>query len=275
MFLNKIQCKVELLDLSAILKAKNPKLARILPKFVVRWIEKLLRVKRHNHILAHFGDKEAIEFIDSSLDYIDVRYELYGVENIPEGSKILFAANHPLGGIDGMILATAVNSLRPDVKLIVNDILLNIEPLRPLFVGVNKHGAQSGKLSEQLHELYNSDSPIINFAAGMCSRKIKGEIIDLPWKSNFVQRSMNSGRTIVPTYVDAHNSKFFYRFANFRKWIGIKANLEMMLLPREVFYQEGKVVRIYFGEAITPDKTKSARGWSDYVREKVYKLKTK
>ncbi len=263
------------IDLAQILKAKNPKLARLLPRFVVGWLGSLLKVKRNNHILEHFADCEPIEFIDNSLEYIGVKYELYGVENIPQTNKLLFAANHPLGGIDGMILATAIDKHRPGVKLIVNDILLNIEQLRPIFVGVNKHGAQRGSLSDQLAELYGSDSPIINFAAGMCSRKIKGEINDLPWKPNFVTRCIASGRVIVPTFVDAHNSKFFYRFANFRKKIGIKANLEMLLLPRQVYYQEGKTVKIYFGEPVTPDNTKAAKKWSEEIRTKVYDIRTK
>ncbi len=265
---------MEKIDLPKVLKSKNPKLARYIPKFILRWVERVLRIPYHNEILELYGDRDAIGFIDGALDYIGVRYELYGVENIPEGSKLLFAANHPLGGVDGMILATAINQIRPDVRLIVNDLLLNIKPLRTIFIGINKHGAQRGGLSEQFEELYNSQSPIINFAAGLCSRRVKGGAIeDLPWRNNFVVRSIASGRTLVPTYVEARNSPFFYRLGNLRKAIGIKANIEMPLLSREVFYQRGKTVKIYFGEAVTPDKSKSAKAWCDDIRERVYNLK--
>ncbi|MFI3288309.1 MAG: 1-acyl-sn-glycerol-3-phosphate acyltransferase [Rikenellaceae bacterium] len=262
------------IDLAKIIKAKNPKLAKLLPRFVIGWLNSLLKVKRNNHILENFGDFPPIEFIDSTLDYIGVKYEVYGVENIPEGTKILFAANHPLGGIDGMILATAIDKVRPGVKLIVNDILLNLEPLRPIFIGVNKHGAQRGSLSKQFEELYHSDAPIINFAAGLCSRMAKGgEITDTPWKTNFVNRCIATNRTVVPTYVEARNSKFFYRFARFRKKIGIKSNLEMLLLPRQIYYQEGRTVKIYFAEPVTLDNTISARKWCDDIRTRVYAQK--
>lgn len=263
------------IDIAQVLKAKNPKLARVLPRFVIGWLNSLLKVKENNYVLENYGDLPPYEFIDSTLDYIGVKYELYGVENIPEGTKILFAANHPLGGIDGMILATAINKIRPGVRLIVNDILLNIEPLRPIFVGVNKHGAQRGKLSEQFSELYGSDSPIINFAAGLCSRMGKGgKIADTPWKSNFVNRCISSERSVVPTYVDARNSKFFYRFARFRKKLGIKVNLEMLLLPRQIYFQKGKTVRIYFAKAVDMDSSKTPKVWCNEIRETVYGMES-
>ncbi len=264
---------MEKIDLTKILRAKNPKLARYTPRFVVRSIESLLMLKRHNEILERYSHLSPIGFIDGALDYIGVRYELYGVENLPEHSKMLFAANHPLGGVDGMILATAIERYRPGVRLIVNDILLNLEPLRGVFVGVNKHGAQRSELHSELDDLYNSDHPIINFAAGLCSRKIKGKIVDPPWRSNFVVRSQRSERVIVPTYVEARNSKFFYFFANLRKWLGIKSNLEMMLLPRQVFFQRGKTVKIYFGDAISLDQTMNSKQWCEHIRQRVYKLK--
>ncbi len=262
------------LDVGKVLKDKNPKLARFVPRFVVGWVESLIKAKKHNEILALYEHREPYGFIDGALENIGVRYSLYGVENIPADGKILFAANHPLGGVDGMILATAIHNIRPDVKLIVNDILLNIEPIKPIFVGVNKHGAQASELSQKMEELYNSINPIINFPAGLCSRLgKKGTIVDLPWKPSYITKCMKSERVVIPTFVEARNSKFFYRFARFRKWIGIKANLEMVLLPREVFFQQGREVKIYFGEPIVIDNSKTVKDWNNYIREKVYGFK--
>ncbi len=265
--------KSKYFDVAKIIKQKNPRLYKWLPRFFIYLIEALLRLKRHNEIMLKYGDLPAYEFIDRSLEYIGVKYEVYGVENLPQTSKILFAANHPLGGIDGMILATAIHNYKPDVKLIVNDILLNIHPLEPIFVGVNKHGNQQETLREQLDRLFASDIPIINFAAGLCSRKVKGQIVDTQWKPSFVQRCINSQRVVVPTYVDARNSRWFYFFAKLRKVLGIKANLEMVLLPRQVYFQRNKTVRIYFGEPIVMDKSRTIKEWSEAVRAEVYKQK--
>ncbi len=267
------------IDIAKVIRAKNPKLARLLPRFVVGWIGALICVKKCNYIVDNFGECPAMDFIDATLEYIGTRYELHGTENIPKCRKLLFASNHPLGGVDGMVLATAIDKLKlndggSDVKLIVNDILFAIEPLRPIFIGINKHGAQRGNLSDQLGELYNSDSSIINFAAGFCSRKMKGgKIEDIPWKPNYVTRSLKSERVIIPTFVDALNSKFFYRLASLRKKLGIKANIEMLWLPRQMFYQKGKTIHIYFGEPVTVDNTKTAREWNNEIRTTVYELK--
>ncbi len=270
------------IDLAKILKSKNPRLARWVPRFVVGWIEALLKLKHHNEILRLYGDCNAEGFVDGALDYIGVKYELYGTENIPRGvdqngepaPKLLFAANHPLGGVDGMMLATAIIKENiGGVRLIVNDLLLNLKPLQEIFVGVNKHGAQRAELNAEMDKLYDSSHPIVNFAAGLCSRKIKGEIIDTPWKVSYVNRCKKSGRVIIPTYVEARNSQSFYFFANLRKFLGIKANLEMMLLPRQVFYQKGKTVKMYFGEPIVLDDKMSAKQQNDYIRAKVYEMK--
>lgn len=263
------------LNIEKILEDKNPRLKRWIPSFVIKWIEKLLEVKKHNEILEIYENRPPIEFIDGALDYVGVKYSLHNTHNVPKDDKVLFAANHPLGGIDGMILATAIEKIKPNVKLIVNDILLNIEPLKPIFVGVNKHGAQATQLSLKLDELYNSQSPIINFPAGMCSRLTKKRgIEDLKWKHSFVSKCMVTNRVVVPTYVKAQNSMFFYKFAKWREKLGVKINLEMVLLSREIFLQKGKEVKIYFGEPIELNNSKSTRQWSEYIREQVYKMKT-
>ncbi len=263
------------IDLAKILKSKNPRLARLLPRFVIGWGEALLKAKRHNYILENYSHLDAEGFIDSALDNIKVKYELYGRENIPrqQGAKPLFISNHPLGGIDGIILATAIIKENiGDVRLIVNDLLLNIEPLKEIFVGVNKHGGQRAELNRELDELYNSEYAMVNFPAGLCSRKIKGKIIDTPWKSSYVNRARKSGRTIIPTYVEARNSRWFYFFAKLRKFLGIKSNLEMLLLPRQVYFQKNKTVKIYFGEPLVIDQSKSSKEWNDSIRERVYNL---
>ena len=261
------------IDIQAVLKAKNPALARWVPRFAVRWVERLVCADRLNEILDRYSDRDPIGFIDGALGYIGVTYQVHGAENIPTSQKVLFAANHPLGGVDGMILAAAVDKIRPDVRLIVNDILLNIEPLRPIFVGVNKHGGQDCSFALRMDELYASDSPIINFPAGLCSRRgADGVVSDPSWRKSFVPRSVASGRVVVPTYVRAFNSPWFYRVARWRTKLGIKANLEMILLPRQVFYQKGRTVDIFFGKPIAVDDSRSAAEWCELIRQRTYEL---
>jgi len=102
--------------------------------------------------------------------------------------------------------------------------------------------------------------------------------VDLEWKKSFIVKSKNHQRDVIPVFLDARNTKFFYGFAKFRTFIGIKANIEMFFLPREVFKQKGKTITITFGKPIsysTFDKTKSLPEWAQFVKEKVYSLKSK
>lgn len=264
---------METIDIGRLLRNKNPRLAKWIPRFVVRWVERLVRLGKINYVLANFGGQPPMEFIRSTLDYIGVTYTVHGTENIPQGRRLIFASNHPLGGLDGLMLAEAVNPHVPSVKLIVNDLLMNLEPLAPIFVPVNKYGSQSVDYARRLVEMYESDTAVITFPAGLCSRLIHGRITDPPWRRNFVQKAWESGRLVVPVYIEGRNSMFFYRFERIRKALGIKLNLGTVLLPKEMFDQRGKHLDIYIGEPVELTQEHTIREWVDIIRRKAYALK--
>lgn len=264
---------METIDIGRLLRSKNPRLAKWIPRFVVRWVERLVRLKKINYVLAHYGDQPPMEFIRSTLDYIGVTYTVHGAANIPPDGRVIFASNHPLGGLDGLMLAEAVTPYVPAVKLIVNDLLMNLEPLAPIFVPVNKYGSQSVEYARRLVEMYESDTAVITFPAGLCSRLIHGRITDPPWRRNFVQKAWESGRPVVPVYIEGRNSMFFYRFERLRKMLGIKLNLGTIFLPKEMFDQRGKHLDIYIGQPVELTQEHTAREWVGIIREKAYALK--
>lgn len=264
---------METIDIGRLLRSKKPRLAKWTPRFVVRWVERLVRLKKINYVLAHYGEQPPMEFIRSTLDYIGVTYTVHGASNIPPDGRVIFASNHPLGGLDGLMLAEAVNPYVPAVKLIVNDLLMNLEPLAPIFVPVNKYGSQSVEYARRLVEMYESDTAVITFPAGLCSRLIHGRITDPPWRRNFVQKAWESGRPIVPVYIEGRNSMFFYRFERLRKMLGIKLNLGTIFLPKEMFDQRGKHLDIYIGQPVELTQEHTAREWVGIIREKAYALK--
>ena len=266
---------METIDIGRLLRTKNPRLARWVPRFVVRGIERLIRLRKINYVLENYSAQPPMEFIRSTLEYIGVTYTVHGVENIPGNHRVIFASNHPLGGLDGLMLAEAVNPHVPSVKLIVNDLLMNLEPLAPIFVPVNKYGAQTVDYARRLVEMYESDAAVITFPAGLCSRLIRGKIEDPPWRRNFVQKAWESGRLIVPVYIEGRNSMFFYRFERLRKALGIKLNLGTVLLPKEMFDQKGKHLDIYIGEPIELTREHTIRDWVDVIRRKVYAMQPK
>ena len=145
--------------------------------------------------------------------------------------------NHPLGGMDGIAFISAITNHRPDIKFIVNDLLMNVENLKDLFIGVNKHGKNNVSVRNQIKNAFDADHALCIFPAGLVSRKSKGKVRDLDWKKTFVTYARALDRKVVPIYIDGKLSPFFYNLYKIRKFFGIKANIEMLYLSNE-FHSE-------------------------------------
>lgn len=265
-------------DLDAIIKSRLPKVYRFTPRFIFTAIKKVIRQDKINDVLKHSKGLEGVEFITSSLDYMNISRVCIGKDNIDPNGHYMFASNHPLGGLDGLILVEAISSFKGGAKIVVNDLLMVFEMLRNCFIPINKFGRQSTKYTINLNEEIASESQIIYFPSGLCSRKIKGEVKDLDWQKSFIQKAIDSNRDIVPLFVDDLNSNFFYSVENIRKKLGIKLNIGMILLPSEMFASKGvREVRVFFGEPIKIEtiinSELSINQWSDIIRKKCYDLK--
>ena len=258
-----------------VIRKKNPALLRWMPRFVLRYIERVVHEDDINQVMDHIGHLHGLEFVDALIGELGVIVELTGKENIPPTGGVIFASNHPLGGLDGVAFMHALGKYRKDIKFLVNDILLNIKNLQPLFVGVNKHGAQGRQGIRQIEEAYAKDQALLVFPAGLVSRKRNGKIADLEWKKSFIGKAKKYQRNIVPVYIDGKNSSFFYNFARLREAVGIKANIEMFYLADEMFKQRNKKVTIRIGKPISYtyfDSSKSEKEWADEVKQTVYNL---
>lgn len=270
-----------LLDIPQILKAKSPKLAKWLPRFMVRYIERTLHVEELNYILTAFGHLDGVDFDDATLEYLGITHTVVNPELLPpnDGKRYIFVSNHPLGGLDGMVLISAIGANYDNkVRFIVNDLLYNLKPLRSVFVPVNKHGRQSGNYVDMIDEAYASDNQVLYFPAGLCSRKIKGKIQDLDWKKSIVAKAVKYERDIVPIYFEGRNSSFFYNLDRFGRFLRIKANIAMFYLSDELFKQRNSHFNLIVGTPIpysTFDKSRSATEWAAYLREAVYALPSK
>ncbi len=225
------------------------------PPFVVRWLERVIRQRELNYVLEKYADASPMEFLRGFFDYAGVTYEAVGLERLDVKGRYIFAANHPFGGMDGMMLAEVIGSHFGDVRVVVNDLLMYLDPLKPIFVPVNKSGAQRGSYAVMMREVFAGDVPVLTFPAGLCSRRFPGgEICDLQWRPNFVKRAIQTGRQVVPVYVEGRLSNRFYRVAAWRKRLGLRFNLEQILLPSEMFSQKGGHFRLVFGEAIPAEE---------------------
>ena len=264
------------IDVERVIGNKNPKLLKIIPRFIIRYLKRIVHQNDLNRFVNENKHLKGLEFAEAILDDYGVSFTVRGMENIPDNGRFIFASNHPLGAMDGIALIRAVSKKFTDLKFPVNDILMNLKGLDNIFIPINKHGANSKDAARQLHEAYNSDAQILMFPAGLVSRKQKGGIRDLEWKNNFIKKAIESNRDIIPVHINGRNTNFFYNLANLRKRLGIKANLEMLYLVDEVYKQRGNNLVITFGkpvlwEEINKEKNKSKS--AQKIKELVYSLK--
>ena len=271
---HKTQSKMTAIDIEKVLESKAPGLARKLPRFVIKYLKRIVHEDDLNHIIPTYFHLPPYEFIKGALGYMGVSYHATGLEKIDPNGRYLFASNHPFGGMDGMMLAELISTHLGDVRFISNDILMVVEPLRPIMIPVNKHGRQSRESADAFNAAFNSDIPMLTFPAGLCSRRIKGKITDLEWKTNFVKKAIASERDIVPVHCEGKLSNFFYNLSNIRTRLGVKANLEMLYLVDEMFKQKGKDFNITFGTPISYKLLKDMplREAVEYVRKESYAL---
>jgi 1-acyl-sn-glycerol-3-phosphate acyltransferase len=278
--LNEVQSEIasrKFIDVDEVFRKKGGKLYRLIPRFLISYLKRVIHQNELNEALNKFHDRMGLDFIESILnEYFTVEIEVNYPENILPHGRYIVASNHPLGGLDGMALMHVIGKKRKDIKFIVNDILLELKNLNELFVPVNKHGRNSIESVRVIESLYESDELVIIFPAGLVSRKQKnGEIKDLDWKKSFITKAIKHKRDIIPVYMEGKNSKFFYNLARWRKKLRIKANIEMLYLPDEMFKQTNKKVTITFGKPIpytTFTSAKTHQEWAEWVKKQVYRI---
>lgn len=262
------------IDLEKVIAGKSERLLRLLPGFLIRYLKKTIHQNDLNGILNRHKDKYGQEFLHEILQEFGANIIVRGEENLLKADRSVVASNHPLGGLDGMALMYVVGKYIPEIVTPVNDFLMYLPNLKPLFIPVNKHGSNASNIV-LFNETFASDKTVVYFPAGLCSRKNGGKILDLEWKKTFLTKARNNNRDVLPVHISGRNSAFFYNLANFRKKIGLKANIEMLFLVDEVFKQKNKDIIITFGQPVPAgvfDKKYTDRQWAEKLKEHVYKL---
>ncbi len=263
------------IDIDKILQEKSPKLKFWIPKFIVKWFKNFIHQDEMNKVLREGNDLNGVDFAQYVIDVMGSKIKFVGLENIPKTGGCIVASNHPLGGLDGMALIVGVSKVREDFKFLANDILMHIHPLKDHFIPVNKLSKNSKNNLSLISNEYKSNKAILVFPAGLCSRKIDGKIMDLPWQKSVISKSIEHELPIVPTFIEGENSKLFYRIANIRKFLSVKFNIEMLMLPNELHKQKGKSITVYFGKPIDCSKFSKKKIWADAQQLKnfVYQIK--
>ena len=266
------------IDVDSVVRQRAPKYYRWMPRFVIRALERLICQDEMNHILRLVADKQGVEAAQCALDYMGITYTVHGLEHIAPGTRYIFASNHPLGGLDGLVLISLLGGHYDGrIRFLVNDLLMAVKPLQNIFLPVNKYGRQTEQTVNEIAAAYSSDEQMVTFPAGMCSRQKKagGPVMDLRWNKSVVTMATQYERDVVPIFFDAVNSKRFYRWARWRERLGIKFNLEMILLPREMMKSRGKHFDIYMGTPIAHSSLDAHHPIQEVarLRELIYTLK--
>lgn len=253
---------------------KNPVVARWIPGFVYRLFSRIWRIDFMNDpILYHHGYKRNVDFARASIEVFNVSLEVNGRDNLPKEGRFIFVSNHPLGGFDGMMIISELCRTYDHMKVLVNDLLMNVKNMDGIFVPINKHGAQATENVRRINAIFESDDQVMSFPAGLVSRRKRGVIKDGEWQKSIITKARQTKRDLVPIHVSGRNSSFFYNLSNFRKFLGIKTNLEMFFLPNESYKHRNKHFVITFGKPIpygTFDKRFSSKEWAQLVRDHTY-----
>ena len=267
------------IDINEILKGKMGAKAKYVPAPVVSLLKKIAHQDEVNKFLWDSRELIGTPWLEECVRYLDMTLEFEGEENLPskdDGKLYTFVSNHPLGGIDGVALGSIIGRKYDSrFRYLVNDLLMNLPGLAPLCIPINKTGSQSRNFPAMVETGFQSDYHMLMFPAGLCSRKINGEIRDLPWKKTFLSKSIEYKRDIVPIHFSGQNSNFFYRLANFSDRHIKKVNIAMLFLVDEMYKNVHKTFKVSFGKPIpwqTFDKSKSPMEWVKFVYDRVYEL---
>lgn len=267
------------IDISDILRGKMGSKAKFVPSPLVKWLKHIVHQDEVNKYLWDSRHLTGVEWLEDCMRYLDMTLEIVGKENLPDkddGKLYTFVSNHPLGGEDGVALGAVIGRHYDGrFRYLVNDLLMNLPGLAPLCIPINKTGSQSRSFPAMVEAGFRSDNHMLMFPAGLCSRRINGEIRDLPWKKTFITKSVETHRDVVPIHFGGRNSDFFYTLANVCKALGIKFNIAMLFLVDEMYKNVHKSFRIAIGKPIpwqTFDKSRTPAQWAQYVHDEVYKL---
>lgn len=243
---------------------------------ISKGIMRATKLDELNNAYAQRANLSAIAFIDSMFDYLGIDYKVYekDLARIPKTGPFITVSNHPLGGIDGMILLRLLLERRPDFKVMGNFLLERVSPLKPHIVSVNPFEDYKNVRSSYMGlkaalKQLREGKPLGIFPAGEVSTLREGEITDREWMPEAMRFIQKAKVPIVPIYFHARNSDRFYA------WSSMSGLLRTVMLPAEMTSQHQREITVRIGKAIPPfslENYGSTAQFSAYLRKKTYLL---
>ena len=244
----------------------------------VGWILlRLLRISKVNKIYQKHKDKKDLPFLNGILDEFQIEFEIpeEDLKRIPKSGAFITVSNHPLGGIDGILLLKLLLEHRPDYKIIANFLLHRIAPLKPYVMPVNPFenhkDAKSSLLGLKSSLQHLQDGrPLGIFPAGEVSTYRDGKLmVDKPWELGAVKLIKKAEVPVIPIYFHAKNSRLFYILSK------ISDTFRTAKLPSELLSQKNRVIKVRIGKPISvkdQQEFKDINSFYEYLRKKTYML---
>ena len=238
---------------------------------------KVLRISALNRIYNRNKNKSDLDFLNGVLDDCNIEFQVpeEDLKRIPKDGAFITISNHPLGGVDGILLLKLLLEKRADYKIIANFLLHRIEPLKPYVMPVNpfenRKDAKSSVagIKSALSHL-KEGKPLGIFPAGEVSTYKDGKLkVDKPWEQGAVRLIKKAEVPVIPIYFHAKNSRLFYILSK------ISDTLRTAKLPSEVISQEGKVIKVRIGKPIyvkDQQEYKDMNSFYEFIRKKTYML---
>ena len=265
----------KVIDVELALQEKIPDIYKKIPGVLIRLMEKVIRQDDMNRMIHESSHLNGIPLVDWVLDQFGVNIVVKGKKLIPKKGRYIYPANHPIGSLDGLAIVSVVAKIHPLIKFVANDLLRVIKGFDSISLYIARFGQINRRNAILINKTLASEAQLLVQPAGTVSKRNPVKIRDLAWNKFFIHKAIQYKRDVIPIHVQARNSRLFYNIASFRKIFRIKSNLEMFLLPREMFNKSGKTITITFGIPIaykTFDDSRTHLEWAQKVREYVYVL---
>lgn len=235
-----------------------------LGKIGLRW---LLQEDAVTEFARQYPHLHGIEFIEQVLDYFNFSFAVSSRDrdNIPSHGRVMIVANHPIGSLDGLSLLRLIHEVRPDVKVLANDMLMHIEPMRQYLLPVNNMGGRTGR--RNLVNIFSSleqEQAVIVFPSGEVSRLNPAGVRDGKWNTGFLKMATRTQTPILPVHISGHNSPWFYGLSMLCK------PLSTALLVREMFGQQNKKITFRIG-GLVPHSSYTSLGIRHKTRARLFK----